>query len=197
MGRSHSYTTRLNGNPKTLLDGQDDEATSKMLGQWRGSLPKDIDSVPIQEAITLSGFVPTPAPGVSIGSGSDARSVMLHSAILGGAWITNGAQDAIVVEQLEGRKPTAASKRWLVVVRDDSYLKLVELNVTSCDGQLYVQAVSGKHQWPPRNSGRDVELGIEANLMLGTMSAAPVVTSLTALGYGVLELSYSLDTYLL
>lgn len=205
MGCSHVLPAGQN-KPQTLLEGNtgiQDDVAIKVLGQPRSSSPLDIDSVPGQEAITLNGFVPLLAPGAAIGSGSDARSVILHSAALGGAWITNGCQEAIVVALTSGHKPSARSKRWVVVARDDGYMKLVVLDVTSCTGQLYVQAVAGKHQHlkecefgtlrhlPLRNP-MDC-LGTEANQSLSTMSAAPAVTSSTALGYGVQFLAYSQD----
>jgi len=211
MGCSHILPAGQNRKPQTLLEGNTgvhDDVAMKVLGQSRGSSPLDIDSVPGQEAITLNGFVPLLAPGAAIGSGSDARSVILHSAALGGAWITNGSQDAIVVAQTSGQKPSARSKRWLVVARDDGYEKVVVLDVTSCNGQLYVQAVAGKHQHlqecdmgtlkhlhhhVARNSREAVDLGTEANKLLGAMSAAPAVTSSTGLGYGVQFLAYSQD----
>jgi len=152
-----------------------------------------IEDVPADEAMTLSGFVPLLAPGASIGSGSDARSVILHSAHLAGAWITSGSQEAIVAADTVSHTPSAASKRWLVVTKDDGYLKLVTLNVTSRDDELYVYAVSGKHLYQPRNSGRNFDIGTEANLVLNSMCESLVATSSSDLGYGVQFLTYSYD----
>jgi hypothetical protein len=140
----------------------------------------------------LSGFVPLLVPGASLGKGSDARSVIIHSASLGGAWIANGTRNAVATSRSTSHTPSASSKRWLVVAYDDRHLKLVELNVTSSNGQLYVHAVCGKHLSSHKLSS-SCDIGVEANMALDRMSAAPVVTSEGAIGYGVHLVTYSKD----
>jgi len=214
---SSSFTTLLED--RSGQQGVQDAAkSSKTLGQSRHNLLTIVDDMPGVKAV--DGFIPLLQPGILIGSGSDPNSVVLHSATLGGAWIADGSQDVVVTPstyssckrlQLFNSKgltpsstcrsdvlpsssgvPDACSKRWLVASHNDGFLKVVELAVTSSNDQLYVHAVSAWQR--PQNSESNVDVGTEANMALNSkrsMSAAPVATSSTALGYGVQFLAFS------
>jgi hypothetical protein len=178
---------------------QEDAKACKTLGQSRRSLLTMVDGMPGVKAV--DGFIPLLQPGILIGSGSDPRSVVLHSATLGGSWIADGSQDVVVTAstcssskhvQAPSGGPDACSKRWLVAAHNDGFLKVVELEVTSSNDQLYVHAVSAWQR--PQNSDGTVDVGTEANMALNSkrsMSAAPVATSSAALGYGVQFLAFS------
>jgi len=184
----------------TLLEGStgDDAMCLKTLATSRGSLLTNVDGMSGRKAI--DGFIPILGHGVLIGTGSDARSVTLHSASLGGLWINSLSQDVVVTEKTCSNIPSNSSKRWLVAAYDDGYLKVVELDVNCHNDQLYVQAVSASHQQQRgRVSACNVHVGREANMALDsdeksqskTMTAAPVATSSTALGFGVHFLAFS------
>lgn len=203
MGCSQATATTSRLKCATLLGTASRNAgASRASEEPQSSLLTTVDGMPGFKEI--SGFIPLSGSGVLIGSGSDPRSVILHSASLGGTWISHGCQDAVVAEETgsrftaektSSRKTRHLSKRWLVAAYDAGFLKVVEVDVISRNDQLYVHAVSAGHQREDVAShcGCNIDVGTEANMALASTTAAPVATSSSSLGYGVLCLAFSLQ----
>lgn len=183
---SSPSSTLLDGS--SLLHGQDDMKAFNAAQSSR-CLLTNVDGVAGRKAV--EGFIPPLGPTL-LGSGSDPSSVVLHSAKLGGKWIADGSQDVVVVEHDNIDRSSGSSKRWLIAAYNDGYLKVVELDVSSFHDQLYVQAVSSRHQRQMKSvPGCKVDAGTEAIMALESMATAPVAISSDALGFGVQFLVFS------
>jgi hypothetical protein len=175
-----------------------------------------------EDLVTIPGYVPKTSPGVSLGkplvqdfttygtSGSlssttgNASIVTITSAILGGLGIDSGVprSGVIVARTSESdHTPSTSSRKWFVCTIDYLYFKLVELEVTSVNGELFLSAIGawykrGYLQMSPGkpNEWSDEQIYAEANkifLTMDTDGTTPVATSATASGYAVTGLTYS------
>jgi len=146
-----------------------------------------IYKIAVQTTVTFDQFIPSAAPGEAMGSGSDARQMVLHSARIIGGWIKD-CNAPVIAERTIGHSPSASSKRWFVLCIHDSYLKLVELDVKSMDGTLFVHGGVAKYKGGYKGWTGDV--GREANLVFEGMSETDVAESPSGRGYGVKDLTY-------
>ena len=120
-----------------------------------------------------------------LGAGSDARLLTAVSAKLGGKAIVGAGAPpvAAVAKRQIGVPYSATSALWIVCMRDPTWLKAVQLRVTSSGGNLYALAVKGGHQ-----GANSISLDDCGTWPLDNPSN--VVGSSTVHGYGVASLSY-------
>ena len=140
-----------------------------------------IDTTP-QTVLELSSFVSTDENSPTyLGAGSDARSLTVFSAALGGNWIRNG--QPFVAEEIQSQTASGASTAsalWTLCIRDGLFLKAVQLRVTSSGGNLYAIAVQAGY-----TGSADADCGTWP-----LESISPVAGGFTANGYGVASLGY-------
>ena len=140
-----------------------------------------IDTTP-QTVLELSSFVSTDENSPTyLGAGSDARSLTVFSAALGGNWIRNG--QPFVAEEIQSQTASGASTAsalWTLCIRDGIVFKAVQLRVTSSGGNLYAIAVQAGY-----TGSADADCGTWP-----LESISPVAGGFTANGYGVASLGY-------
>lgn len=91
-----------------------------------------------------SGHLAAAGKGESLGPGSDARSVQPFPAFMSDG--SGGRIPVRIVPKTSDPPPTESSKHWLACAMDDGELKLVELEVYTDNGNLYMRKVAGKAQ---------------------------------------------------
>ena len=136
----------------------------------------------VQDVLELSSFLSTDENSpTNLGSGSDARSLTVFSAALGGKWIRNG--QPFVAEEIQSQTASGASTAsalWTLCIREGIDFKAVQLRVTSSSGNLYAIAVRAGY-----TKSADADCGTWP-----LESISPVAGGFTANGYGVASLGY-------
>lgn len=146
-----------------------------------------------EDTRSFSGFVSSSAPGSLLGKGHDAQLATLSHGFIGGAFIAAGAGSvaASMVRRKAGHEPSRLSAQWLACCVDGQHFKIVELEVVSSRGVLYVRATSAKC----KSGYTDWQGNVceEANAIVsacGDHEGVPVATSPAGQGYGVLDVDF-------
>jgi len=144
--------------------------------------------------------------GNKVGSGSDARNVIVLQSTLGGSRITQaGGEDGIVIEATSASGATAASateKTWFAVnaygvIPSDTtgYLKMVEFKVTlSGTDDLYLKPISAKYKEYVGDATETYKFfnasAINEEWGSGTMTAQTLVDSPDDHGYAIASVTF-------
>ena len=144
--------------------------------------------------------------GSKVGSGSDARNVIVLQATLGGQFIPPGTEDGIVIEATSASGATAASateKTWFAVNALGStgtqygILKMVEFKVTLLSGtdDLYLKPISAKYALNYVGGSTETYKYFDAGAInamwgSGTMTAQTLSDSKDAPGYAIASVTF-------